>query len=75
VCPKTGPAEAIGVLCIRDGKNAVVEYSDLPAELKNARCVCMYVCVCVCACACVCMCVYACVCVCVCASRSCGREL
>ena len=38
VCPKTGPAEAIGVLCVRDGRNAVVEYSDLPAELKNLRC-------------------------------------
>ena len=47
MCPKTGPAEAIGVLCVRDGggggKNADVEYSDLPAELKNARCVCVCV--------------------------------
>jgi hypothetical protein len=50
VCPKTGPAEAIGVLCIRDGKNAVVEYSDLSAELKNAVCVCVCVSVCVCVC-------------------------
>jgi UDP-N-acetylglucosamine/UDP-N-acetylgalactosamine diphosphorylase len=35
--PKTGPKEKLGNLCRIDGKMAVIEYSDLPDELAEAR--------------------------------------
>ncbi len=36
VC-KTDPAERVGVLCRRDGRTMVVEYSDLPVETAQER--------------------------------------
>ncbi len=34
---KTGPFEKLGNFCIADGKLAIIEYSDLPAELAESR--------------------------------------
>jgi len=34
---KSHAGEKVGVLCIVDGKTAVVEYSDMPAELTSAK--------------------------------------
>ncbi len=34
---KTEPGEKVGVFCIADGRTEVMEYSDMPAELQNAR--------------------------------------
>ncbi len=36
MCPKAGPDEKVGVICRVGGKTAVVEYSDMPAELSSA---------------------------------------
>jgi UDP-N-acetylglucosamine/UDP-N-acetylgalactosamine diphosphorylase len=35
--PKTGPEEKVGVFCAAGGRTLVVEYSDLPRELAEAR--------------------------------------
>lgn len=35
--PKTGPFEKLGNFCVRDGKLRIIEYSDLPDELAQAR--------------------------------------
>jgi len=35
--PKTGPDEKVGVFCLQNGSPAVIEYSDLPAELAQLR--------------------------------------
>ena len=37
VTPKAGPHERVGVLCRRGGAPAVVEYTELPRELAEAR--------------------------------------
>ncbi|HYC77144.1 MAG TPA: UTP--glucose-1-phosphate uridylyltransferase [Planctomycetota bacterium] len=37
VVAKSGPDEKVGVMVRRDGRLAVVEYSDLPASLREAR--------------------------------------
>jgi UDP-N-acetylglucosamine/UDP-N-acetylgalactosamine diphosphorylase len=37
VVAKTDPAEKVGVLAMRGGKMMVIEYSDLPADLREAR--------------------------------------
>lgn len=34
---KEDPAEKVGVMCLRDGKPSVVEYSELSAEMAQAR--------------------------------------
>ena len=34
---KTEPGEKVGVFCLADGRTEVMEYSDMPAELQNAR--------------------------------------
>jgi UDP-N-acetylglucosamine/UDP-N-acetylgalactosamine diphosphorylase len=35
--PKVSPGEKVGVFCLAGGKTAVIEYSDLPDELAEAR--------------------------------------
>lgn len=35
--PKANPEEKVGVLCARDGRITVVEYSDMPPELARQR--------------------------------------
>ncbi|KAJ3372793.1 UDP-N-acetylglucosamine pyrophosphorylase [Kappamyces sp. JEL0680] len=35
--PKTKPSEAVGVICLRDGKPSVVEYSEIDQSLSEAR--------------------------------------
>src|SRR5690606_26387640 len=35
--PKAGSGEKVGVFCQQDGKSLVVEYSDLPDDLAEAR--------------------------------------
>ncbi|EPQ31111.1 uncharacterized protein PFL1_01300 [Pseudozyma flocculosa PF-1] len=37
VVKKTDPAESVGVVALRDGKFGVVEYSELPQQLSEAR--------------------------------------
>jgi UDP-N-acetylglucosamine/UDP-N-acetylgalactosamine diphosphorylase len=37
VCAKRDPGEGLGVVALRGGLPTVVEYSDLPEDLKNAR--------------------------------------
>ena len=37
VLEKTDPAESVGVLAMKDKKAAVVEYSELPKQLAEAR--------------------------------------
>ncbi|HEX2838504.1 MAG TPA: UDPGP type 1 family protein [Phycisphaerales bacterium] len=34
---KVEPGEKVGVFCLTDGKTEILEYSDMPKELKNAR--------------------------------------
>jgi len=37
IVPKTDPAEKVGILARRDGRPAIVEYSELPDDLAQAR--------------------------------------
>eukprot|EP01083_Nonionella_stella_P055934 147473_1 len=37
VSVKTGPHEAVGVVCLRSGRPGVVEYSEIPPELAEKR--------------------------------------
>ena len=39
VLPKCSPDEKVGALCLRNGRFAVVEYSDIDDVNKNKRCV------------------------------------
>ena len=36
-CIKTNPQERVGVLCKKNGRPSVIEYTELPNELKEAR--------------------------------------
>lgn len=35
--PKTGPGEKVGNFCLMDGRVGVIEYSDMPTELAEAK--------------------------------------
>lgn len=37
VCAKRDPSERLGVVAVHDGRNRIVEYSDLPEAVANAR--------------------------------------